>query len=205
MSERFDPPYPGYDVLEKWRTPSWNPVTRDAVMDRLKPLPDEPAFFDAKRFAILERLCDVVLPQPDRSRAIPVAQAIDADLAQGRSTGTRYHNLLPDDVLWPQFLDGLASLAQEQYGCGTDKLTGDEFGSLLRDIDRDAPVAAPFFGFPVAVAFRDVVLKAMVAAYYAHPDAWSEIGFGGPASPRGYARLGFDRDPWEAKRETQHP
>ena len=36
-------------------------------------------------------------------------------------------------------------------------------------------------------------------AYYAHPTAWNEIGFGGPASPRGYVRMGFDRrDPWEA-------
>ena len=41
---------------------------------------------------------------------------------------------------------------------------------------------------------RDIVL-----AYYAHPTAWSEIGWGGPASPRGYVRMDFDeRDPWEA-------
>jgi hypothetical protein len=38
-----------------------------------------------------------------------------------------------------------------------------------------------------------------VFAYYAHPTAWSEIGWGGPASPRGYVRLDFnERDPWEA-------
>ena len=41
---------------------------------------------------------------------------------------------------------------------------------------------------------RDIVL-----AYYAHPTAWSEIGWGGPASPRGYVRMDFNkRDPWEA-------
>ena len=34
---------------------------------------------------------------------------------------------------------------------------------------------------------RDIVL-----AYYAHPTAWSEIGWGGPASPRGYVRMDFD-------------
>jgi hypothetical protein len=38
-----------------------------------------------------------------------------------------------------------------------------------------------------------------VTCYYGHPTAWSEIGFGGPASPRGYVRMDFDRrDPWEA-------
>ncbi len=34
---------------------------------------------------------------------------------------------------------------------------------------------------------------------YSHPHAWSEIGFGGPANPRGYVRMTFDRrDPWKA-------
>jgi choline dehydrogenase-like flavoprotein len=37
-----------------------------------------------------------------------------------------------------------------------------------------------------------------VRAYYAHPNAWSDVGFGGPASPRGTnhlngtARMGDD-------------
>jgi len=40
------------------------------------------------------------------------------------------------------------------------------------------------------------------ATYCTQPAAWSEVGFRGPASPRGYVRHGFDeRDPWEAKAE----
>jgi hypothetical protein len=43
------------------------------------------------------------------------------------------------------------------------------------------------------------VLHDICGAYYSHPHAWSEIGFGGPANPRGYVRIYFDRrDPWEA-------
>jgi hypothetical protein len=50
------------------------------------------------------------------------------------------------------------------------------------------------------IFFRHLLVKTAAGIYYAHPAAWSEIGFGGPASPRGYVRLGFDqRDPWEAK------
>ena len=38
------------------------------------------------------------------------------------------------------------------------------------------------------------------AAFYSHPWAWNEIGFGGPAYPRGYKNLGPDkREPWEVK------
>jgi hypothetical protein len=51
--------------------------------------------------------------------------------------------------------------------------------------------------------FRKVLLREIVEIYYAHPAAWSEIGFGGPASPRGYLRLGANRhDSWEA---DEHP
>ena len=39
----------------------------------------------------------------------------------------------------------------------------------------------------------------IVTAYYAHPTAWNEIGWAGPASPRGYVRLDANKhDPWEA-------
>jgi hypothetical protein len=34
-----------------------------------------------------------------------------------------------------------------------------------------------------------VVMRSVLAAYYSHPWAWNEIGFGGPAYPRGYMRL----------------
>jgi hypothetical protein len=52
---------------------------------------------------------------------------------------------------------------------------------------------------PAQRFFTTVVLKEVVGEYYAHPAAWSEVGFGGAASPRGYVRLGLNqRDPWEA-------
>jgi hypothetical protein len=34
------------------------------------------------------------------------------------------------------------------------------------------------------------VMRAVLAAFYSHPWAWNEIGFGGPAYPRGFMRLG---------------
>jgi hypothetical protein len=52
---------------------------------------------------------------------------------------------------------------------------------------------------PPRAFFRKRLLHDVVGAYYAHPAAWNEIGFGGPASPRGYVRTVYDRrDPWEA-------
>jgi hypothetical protein len=43
-----------------------------------------------------------------------------------------------------------------------------------------------------------LLIEDCVTAYYSHPWAWDEIGFGGPAYPRGYMRIenGLP-EPWE--------
>ena len=41
-----------------------------------------------------------------------------------------------------------------------------------------------------------------IDAYYAHPWAWDEIGFGGPAYPRAYTRLERgEPEPWEVEEQ----
>src|SRR5918912_1271190 len=46
-----------------------------------------------------------------------------------------------------------------------------------------------------------VVMRDVTAAFYSHPWAWNEIGFGGPAYPRGYAAFGSphlgETEDWE--------
>ena len=47
-----------------------------------------------------------------------------------------------------------------------------------------------------------VVMRGALSAFYSHPWAWNEIGFGGPAYPRGYMRLQpapAGREPHEAR------
>ena len=50
--------------------------------------------------------------------------------------------------------------------------------------------------------FWAMLMEDCVTAYYSHPWAWDEIGFGGPAYPRGYMRLenGLP-EPWEKDEE----
>ena len=43
-------------------------------------------------------------------------------------------------------------------------------------------------------------MRDLVEAFYSHPWTWNEIGFGGPAYPRGYMALGVDfHEPWEGR------
>jgi hypothetical protein len=50
--------------------------------------------------------------------------------------------------------------------------------------------------------FWTLLVTDCVSAYYAHPYAWDEIGFGGPAYPRAYMRLeNGEPEPWESEEQ----
>ncbi len=47
--------------------------------------------------------------------------------------------------------------------------------------------------------FWMMLVQDCIEVYYAHPWAWDEIGFGGPAYPRAYIRLENGApEPWES-------
>ena len=50
-----------------------------------------------------------------------------------------------------------------------------------------------------------VVMRAALAAFYSHPWAWNEIGFGGPAYPRGFMRLGGPGGPSGCGSPSRNP
>lgn len=204
--EPFLTPYPGYDVLEKRDTASWNEATRKVVDDRLNNVPPR-RFFDEADYALLRAVVDTLLPQPERtgSQRIPVEAFIDEMLHLNRSGGTRYADALPMREAWRR---GLAAIEHESrlvHGRPFGRLSEKERHALFDRIDSGDIDEAVWTGLHPRRFFRHVLLKDAVKIYYAHPYAWNEIGFGGPAAPRGYVRLGpDDRDPWEAE-ETRAP
>ncbi|MBO0902226.1 gluconate 2-dehydrogenase subunit 3 family protein [Jiella sonneratiae] len=202
----FETPYPDYDVLGKWDSVSFNDATRRVVADRLQNVPER-RFFDEPTFALLRAVIDVVLPQPERAERdrIPVEAWIDAMLYENRSDGTRYAGAPGKRAAWTAGLAGIEHEAHRRHEKGFRALSADERHFLLACIDAGEADPAAFDGIDAKSFFRGHLLKESVKIYYAHPFAWNEIGFGGPAAPRGYLRLGpDDRDPWEA-REAKMP
>jgi len=101
---------------------------------------------------------------------------------------------------WSQGLDAIAAEARGRHGKSFEELSPGQQDELLSDVQHNRVEARHWVGLPPGGFFLHHLLKRTVGFYYSHPAAWSEIGYGGPASPRGYARLGFDeRDPWEAR------
>lgn len=194
----MSPRYPGYDVLTKRSGPSWDAITRRVLDLRMNDV-GAPVFFNHEERATLEAICARVVPQSPDHEAVPLAKMVEEKVAQHLGDGYRDTRLPPLQMAWRSGLAALTAEAQRRYQRPFVALSGAEQDELLGCAQRDELDDAAWNGMPSGVFFSERVLHDITAAYYAHPLAWNAIGFGGPASPRGYVRLGANRrDAWEA-------
>ena len=135
----------------------------------------------------------------DREPRIPVLAMVDAKFHAGELDGFRHHDLPEDPDTWRQVAVALERAAaaggcEEGFGAAPEELRREIVQSFSNgELDVG--------GLPAKKAWS-VVMRGVVSAFYAHPWAWNEIGFGGPAYPRGYARLGAgQREHWESPPE----
>lgn len=191
--------FPGYNVLDKWNTPSWNEQTRRVVEKRLHDIPER-RFFDADEWVTLEAVCARIVPQPDRPHApVPIAPWIDQKLFENRRDGYRYADMPSMQQAWRLGLCGIDDESRRRFRARFRDLPPERQDDVLRGIQQGDVSGEVWQTLPPERFFQSRLLTDIVGVYYAHPAAWNEIGFGGPASPRGYVRLEFDRrDPWEA-------
>jgi hypothetical protein len=104
-----------------------------------------------------------------------------------------------EDEAWRLGLRALDAEARRAHGAAFRDLEPAAQDSLLARMQEGQLDDAAWSGMPPKLFFTQRMAHDIVMAYYAHPTAWNEIGWGGPASPRGYVRMGFDRrDAWEA-------
>jgi hypothetical protein len=181
--------FPGYDVLAQ--APTWDPVTTGVVLRRLGPPPPR-RFFTVDEEATARRLLDRLLGQ-DHEPRIPLFELIDARLAEGETDGWRYADMPDDGAAWKRSLAALDDDAATATGRRFHQLSGEAQDELLEAVRT----GDDWHGLP-APRVWNLWMRYGCAAFYSHPWAWNEIGFGGPAYPRGYKALGLDhRENWE--------
>jgi hypothetical protein len=177
--------YPDFDVLASSGT--WDEATRKTVFARLEvggPL----RFFSPAEEATLRALCDTLLAQ-DREPRVPVTELVDDKLAAGRLDGYQYEDMPDDRETWRLVLRGLDEEAQ-RFGVAEFGACDEPSRELIvgRFADGDLH-GGSWDRLNVDRAWK-VITRGALAAFYSHPWAWNEIGFGGPAYPRGYMRMG---------------
>ncbi len=191
--------YPGYDVLSKRGTPSWNEQTRRVIDRRLAIDPSEHRFFNEAEWASLCALCDRIVPQHPGRTPIPVAAMVDLKMFRNEQDGYRNARLPEMRQAWRIGLAALEREARHAHSCSFHELPPDRQDQLIAAMQRGELHDASWAGVPPDLFFTGRVIPDIVKSYYAHPTAWNEIGWGGPASPRGYVRMQANRrDPWEA-------
>lgn len=190
--------YPGYDVLAKRNTPSWNDQTR-AVIDARLALPDMPRFCTPAEWQTLRAACDRIAPQPEGRPPVATAALVDDKLHRNAGDGYRIAHLPPLREAWRRGLAALEAEARAAHGAAFHELDPARQDALLTRMQHGQLADPAWSDMPPALFFKERLAHDIIALHYAHPSTWSAIGWGGPASPRGYVRMGLDRrDAWEA-------
>jgi hypothetical protein len=183
--------FAGFDTVAQ--AGHWDDVTRSVVFARLS-TPAPIAFFQPAEEATARALCDRLLAQDGEPR-VPVVEVIDARLLAGDGDGYRYADMPEDGDAWKRSLRALDRDAEAVHG--------DHFWSLRADAQRhlieQVQLAGDWHGMPGRRVFS-LWMRYATTAFYAHPWAWNEIGFPGPAYPRGYKALTPGRrEPFEVE------
>ncbi len=193
---RFD----GYDVLSQ--APAWDPVTTGVVLGRLGP-PAPLRFFTEAEGATAAPLLDRLLGQDVEPRVNLVA-VVDTRLALAMTDGWRYADMPHDGEAWRRSLAAIDEDARQKFGMAFARLEIEGQRDVVQGVQdkldefwRDLPARHVW----------SLWTRYACAAFYSHPWAWNEIGFGGPAYPRGYKNLGLEaREPWERpERDARDP
>ena len=129
------PRFPGYDVLAKRDSPSWNEQTRRVIDARLA-AENEPRFCTPDEWQTLKALCDCIVPQ-EGSAQVAIAAMIDRKLERDQRDGYRPAALPPQRVAWRRGLRAVDDEARSRYGVSFHELR-----RFLRGLHCQQPVHA---------------------------------------------------------------
>jgi hypothetical protein len=198
--------YPGYRTLDQ--QDFWDVATRRMILERVHHTPPI-RFFQPDELTLIETIVAHLLPQDDRDPAmrIPIVPWIDERLHEGRTPGYRFEKMPPDGEAYRLGLRAIEQMAQARHDCSFLALSGHDQDVLLKSIHdaKPFPGAEEIWERMPVERFWALILGDALEVYYAHPYAWDEIGYGGPAYPRGYMRLERgEPEPWEVE-EQRYP
>jgi hypothetical protein len=163
------------------------------VLNRVGRPPDI-RFFTPAEEAIATALCDRLLGQDDQP-TVAVVPVIDARLAEQETDGWRYDDMPEDGQAWRDTLRFLDEDSQDAWSHPFAQAAPEDQRAVLQAVQDLG--GKQWHGLNAAHVWS-LWTRYACTAFYAHPAAWNEIGFPGPAYPRGYKNPGVDkREPFE--------
>lgn len=190
--------YPAYDVWEQHQ--EWDEHTRKIVAKRRAP--DVARLFLTQQEALTLQAAAALLIDDIRLDALTfITQHIDESLASPVGENQRKVGVPDKKILYRQGIAGLDESSHALYQTEFLALPRERQIDVLIKLEADDSTREGAWEQVRPKTFFKKLLHDVVTAYYSHPLIWSEIGYGGPAYPRGYVRVEKGLvDPWEAKR-----
>jgi hypothetical protein len=188
--------YPDYDVMSEQE--AWDSHSRSIVASRLE------GVHGYKSLTLLEaemlRAICSSLAGDDRTDIIQfVLGHIDRSLDAPTGESERKPSVPKARELLHIGIKRLDQWSVSEYMRPFIDLTETEQLSIITALSEGKLPLSGDLDFPQK-AFFNRLLSWTVESYYSHPTVWSEIGYGGPAYPRGYVRANIGQlDPWEAR------
>jgi hypothetical protein len=190
--------YPKFSTLAQ--ASFWDEATRKVVLSRVNDVPPI-RYFTPDEARLMQAVLDRVLPQDDRDEAhrMPLINYLDARLFEGRHDGYQYEDMPPDGEAYKLGMRGIDAAARARHGKPFVDCSARAQEEVLRGLHDGKPAGGHQVWRQLPLhRFWMLLVTDAADAYYAHPLAWDEIGFGGPAYPRGYFRLeNGQAEPWE--------
>jgi hypothetical protein len=184
--------FPGFDVLSQ--SGHWDPVTAELVTARTGPPPPPRFFTDTERPAAAA-LLDQLTGQDEQPLGVPLVEMIDARLADGQTDGWHYADLPEDGQAWRETLGYLDKDAHARCGAGFADVPAQDQAAIIQAVQD----SGKWHGLAAARVWS-LWTRYACTALYSHPYAWSEMGFPGPAYPRGYKNAGVGKlEPFEVR------
>lgn len=195
--------YPSFDVMHQ--KDHWDDHTQSIIADRLVRKEDYHFLTDIEA-EVLRCCCSLLIDDHRADLNQYILCHIDQFLSSNTGEGQRKPGVPPANRLIRDGIYALDQLSQRLYVNHFFHLKESEQQLILSDMSsgKNEPAAvAEIWGNVPPKELFNLLLKMTTEAYYSHPLVWSEIGYAGPAYPRGYVRTqGGHLDPWEAKRES---
>lgn len=194
--------YPDFHTLDQQSY--WDNATRNLVHDRINNVPSL-HFFTSEEAEVMKAVVNRIFPQEDRTVAsrIPILPFLDERLHLNHMEGYRYEDMPPDQEAYRLAVRAIDAMAHELHKQAFPTLLTLEQETILQSLHDAKPLAAQALWQQMNLKrFWSMLVSDCCSIYYAHPSAWDEVGFGGPAYPRGYMRLeGGEAEPWEVNEQ----
>lgn len=190
--------YPSFNVMDERE--AWDDHTRSIVDSRLDILKNTYQFLTLDEAKLLELLSSLLMEEDRKDIILYTIQHMDDTLHASIGESQRKHGVPEAKILIRDGLQKLEECAQSVRSTSFSQLTASAQMKVLEQVSSGTALPDTVWATAHQKAFFQKILNFTIEAYCSHPTVWSEIGYAGPAYPRGYVRADIGHlDPWEAQ------